>query len=86
MNAEEAARIEPIFERLHPLADDVAFVARVDLSVGTARQDVIDRLDRHDPYLTPHLHSETLEILRHLLPLRIRPGILPRGGTRCHPQ
>src|ERR1700682_6164209 len=63
MDPEESGGIEPLLERLHPLAYQIPLVPNVQFRVRSARDQVIDLLDGDDADLPTHLDSDPLQVL-----------------------
>src|SRR5437773_7787346 len=56
-------RVQPLFESLHPLAYEVPLLAHEQLSVRSARDQIVDLLHWNDPHLPTHFDGDPLEVL-----------------------
>lgn len=66
MHTKEARRIQPLLERQHRVADDVAMrrntVTNMQLRVGAARGDEVDVGDGHGAHLAMRFHRNALRV------------------------
>ena len=62
VNAGEGRRIESVFWNVHPLAQQVGIVGRVDPDVRVFGRDVANLFDGNHPYLARQIDGQPLQV------------------------